>query len=157
MITVKGKTFSIEEFKNICKDSESYREVAIKLGYSPSCGSSVTNRIKNFIQEYQIDITHFLGQGHKKNLGKKRTPLEKYLNNEVKITSHKLRIRLLEEGLLERKCSCCGLTSWLNHPIPLELHHKDGNTNNNNLSNLELRCPNCHYFTDNYKSKNRST
>ena len=28
---------------------------------------------------------------------------------------------------------------------------------NNSLNNLELRCPNCHYFTDTYKSKNRKT
>lgn len=27
--------------------------------------------------------------------------------------------------------------------------------NNNALDNLELLCPNCHTFTDTYKSKNR--
>ena len=38
--------------------------------------------------------------------------------------------------------------------IPLELHHKDGNKFNNNLSNLELLCPNCHAFTNTYRTKN---
>lgn len=33
------------------------------------------------------------------------------------------------------------------------MHHKDGNHFNNNLNNLELLCPNCHYFTDSYKGK----
>jgi hypothetical protein len=28
--------------------------------------------------------------------------------------------------------------------LPLELHHKDGNHYNNELSNLEILCPNCH-------------
>ena len=59
-----------------------------------------------------------------------------FANPIVKITSHKLRIRLLEEGYFEYKCSCCGLTEWLGQPIPLELHHKDFDHYNNNLDNL---------------------
>jgi predicted HNH restriction endonuclease len=39
--------------------------------------------------------------------------------------------------------------------MPLELHHKDGNKHNNNLDNLSIICPNCHTFTDTYKSKNK--
>jgi predicted HNH restriction endonuclease len=39
-------------------------------------------------------------------------------------------------------------------PIPLELHHKDGNRYNDQLENLILLCPNCHAFTENYRAKN---
>lgn len=42
----------------------------------------------------------------------------------------------------------------MGQPIPLELHHKDGNKNHNELSNYELLCPNCHAFTDSYRGKN---
>jgi hypothetical protein len=28
-------------------------------------------------------------------------------------------------------------------PIPLVVHHRDGNTNNNAEENLEVICPNC--------------
>lgn len=153
MIKGKNKNYSLEEFKIICKESESIREVLSKMGYSPNGGGTAA-RIKRLIQENQIDTHHFNGQGHTKNIGKYRTATEKYLNNEVAITSHKLRKRLLEEGIFEYKCSCCGMTEWLNNPIPLELHHKNGNKKDNRLDNLELRCPNCHYFTDTYKSKN---
>lgn len=156
MIIIKNKEFSIEEFAKLCKESESFRELAIKVGYSANSGGSTKNRLQNFILKYNIDISHFKGKGHTKNFGKKKTPTEDYLNNKIKITSHKLRLRLLEEGIFEHKCNCCGLTTWLDQPIPLELHHKDGNKENNNLDNLELRCPNCHYFTDTYKSKNWS-
>lgn len=153
---IKGKEYSLEEFQQICENSESVREVAIKLGYAPDGGGSV-QRVKTLIMENNIDISHFKGQGHTKNIGKRRTPTEDYLTNKVKITSHKLRIRLLEDGIFEYKCSCCGLSEWLGNPIPLELHHKDGNKDNNELNNLELRCPNCHYFTETYKTKNWST
>ena len=153
---IKGKEYSLEEFQQICENSESVREVAIKLGYAPDGGGSV-QRVQTLIMENNIDISHFKGQGHTKNIGKRRTPTEDYLTNKVKITSHKLRIRLLEDGIFEYKCSCCGLSEWLGNPIPLELHHKDGNKDNNELNNLELRCPNCHYFTETYKTKNWST
>ena len=49
-----------------------------------------------------------------------------------------------------RKCENCGLEEWLGQPINLEIHHIDGNHYNNDLSNLQLLCPNCHSYTDNY-------
>ena len=156
MINGKTRSFSEEEFEQICKESESVREVAAKMGYSPDGGGNI-KRIKQLIVQLEVNCSHFRGQGHKKNTGKQRTPTEKYLSNEVHITSHKLKHRLLEEGYFEYRCSCCHLSEWLGQPIPLELHHKDGNKKNNRLSNLELRCPNCHYFTDTYKTKNWST
>lgn len=45
------------------------------------------------------------------------------------------------------------LSEWMGKPIPLELHHKDGNHYNNDLSNLEILCPNCHAQTDNYSRR----
>ena len=47
------------------------------------------------------------------------------------------------------------MEKWLGEPIPLELHHKDGDPFNNELDNLSILCPNCHAFTDNYRSKNK--
>lgn len=52
------------------------------------------------------------------------------------------------------QCECCKHTEWLNQPINLELHHIDGDKSNNELNNLQLLCPNCHSYTDNFGSKN---
>ena len=60
-------------------------------------------------------------------------------------------------SLRGRKCECCGLTEWLNKPINLEIHHIDGNHNNNELENIQLLCPNCHSYTNNYRGKNANT
>jgi hypothetical protein len=38
---------------------------------------------------------------------------------------------------------------------PIELEHKDGNSQNNNLENLILLCPSCHSLTPTYKNLNR--
>ena len=49
--------------------------------------------------------------------------------------------RLLKSGK-EYKCDICNLKKWLNNEIRLQIHHIDGNRTNNNLSNLQLLCPN---------------
>ena len=56
---------------------------------------------------------------------------------------------------LGHKCNRCGNTEWLGKPITIELEHIDGNSENNNLNNLELLCPNCHSMTPTYKNKNK--
>lgn len=83
-------------------------------------------------------------------------PLKDYLAQSQDIQSNKVRIKLLKEGYKEHKCENCGLTTWLDQPIPLELHHIDGNRNNNVLENYQLLCPNCHALTDSYRGKNSS-
>lgn len=81
-------------------------------------------------------------------------PLQEYLDSSLDIQSNKVRNKLLREGYKNYQCECCGMTEWLRKPIPLELHHKDGNRNNNVLKNYQLLCPNCHAFTDSYRGKN---
>lgn len=55
------------------------------------------------------------------------------------------------------KCMECG---WgeknpTTNKIPIELEHIDGDSTNNNLSNLKLLCPNCHSLTPTYKGANK--
>ena len=77
-----------------------------------------------------------------------------YLISSQDIQSNKVRQKLLREGYKEYRCENCGLTEWLGQPIPLELHHKDGNRTNNTIENYVLLCPNCHALTDSYRGKN---
>lgn len=92
------------------------------------------------------------GEGQIKN--RPKLTLEEYLAESKDIQSNKVRIKLLEGNYKEHRCECCGLSEWLGNPIPLELHHKDGNRYNNTLDNYELLCPNCHALTDSYRGKN---
>lgn len=55
------------------------------------------------------------------------------------------------------KCSQCGISEVYEVPVPLELHHKDGNHQNHDLKNLDLRCPNCHSQSENWCSKNTNS
>lgn len=67
----------------------------------------------------------------------------------------KLNKRLIKENILENKCSCCGIDSWLGERIGLHLDHIDGDNSNHVLENLRLLCPNCHSQTDTYCGKNK--
>lgn len=68
--------------------------------------------------------------------------------------SNKLRIRLIEEGIKEYKCECCGNKEWLGNPISLEVDHINGISNDHRLENLKILCPNCHAQTETYRGKN---
>jgi hypothetical protein len=54
-------------------------------------------------------------------------------------------------------CEECGIFEWNHKPIDLEVHHIDGNSDNNNLNNVMLMCPNCHSQTDTFKNKNKGS
>ena len=71
-----------------------------------------------------------------------RKSIEEYLQGNTSNSAK--RRRLIEEGIKEAKCEICQLSEWMGKPIPLELHHIDFNHYNNNLSNLQIVCSNCH-------------
>lgn len=83
-----------------------------------------------------------------------RKPLEEYLQADTTVASSHLRRRLVQEGVLPRRCTRCGGTEWEGSPMPLELDHVDGDRRNNRLDNLRLLCPNCHALTPTYRGRN---
>jgi hypothetical protein len=79
-----------------------------------------------------------------KHYTKKSRAIEQFLNNIVPTTSSYLKWRLFKEGLKEKKCEKCKLTTWQEQESVFELHHRNNNHNDNTLENLEILCPNCH-------------
>lgn len=156
----KSKLFdySKEELQRIFDESCSYADVLEKCGMSRHGSNYKT--IKKVINEYEIDlekISENRGIKNKEDLSKSRKviPLEDVLSGKVKYKGTKLLKKLLSEGIKEHKCERCGNDTWQGMPIPLNLHHKDGEHDNNELSNLEVLCPNCHALTDTYAGKNK--
>jgi len=72
-------------------------------------------------------------------------------------SNHYLKRIIRERGLLEWKCSCCGIDSWQGKVITLELDHIDGSAHNCKIENLRLLCPNCHSQTDTFRGRGINT
>lgn len=53
-----------------------------------------------------------------------------------------------------RLCASCRNHEWMRLPIPLEIHHKNGDSSDRSIENQELLCPNCHAMTPTFKAKN---
>lgn len=66
----------------------------------------------------------------------------------------------IRKYLFEQNKNCCQKCFWsikneFTGKVPLQIHHKDGNCQNNCIENLELLCPNCHSLTKNFGSGNK--
>jgi hypothetical protein len=53
----------------------------------------------------------------------------------------------------EHTCEECGIEEWNGKKLPMEVDHIDGDTNNNDLKNLRVLCPNCHSQTPTWRKK----
>jgi len=53
------------------------------------------------------------------------------------------------------KCSICGTTEWMGHPVPLVCDHASGDSTDNNIENFRLVCCNCDAQLPTFKSKNK--
>ena len=78
---------------------------------------------------------------------------------KIELDDGSLRSIHYKKYLIEMKGDKCEKCGWCEiHPttgkVPIELEHKDGNSYNNKLNNLELLCPNCHSLTTTYRALN---
>ena len=69
----------------------------------------------------------------------------------------KIYIRQIRNYFLQKYgniCSKCGLSEWLGNPIPLNLDHADGNSENDREENFRLLCLNCDGQQTTYGARN---
>jgi hypothetical protein len=123
--------------------SVTYNNVGVRRNYNPKrhhnckvCGTQTT-----YIKYCSMEC-------------RSRDSIIKAINGEVKNLKPLKKHLILNRG---HQCEECKHTKWLNSDIPLELEHIDGNSNNNDLKNLKLLCPNCHTFTLTYKGRNKNS
>lgn len=146
MSKARWRKFTRQEIEQYTKESYSLATLAQKLGYDKYCGSSITT-MKSMIKELQLDVSHFTGQGWNKN----NFDYERFRKGVAIKATQAIKALVFIRG---HRCEKCRKEEWLNVLIPLEVHHKDGDSLNNELNNLELLCPNCHALTNNYRGKN---
>lgn len=125
-------------------------EVQRILGCAP--GGSTHARLKSLIAEWNLDTSHFTGQGWSKGLRRSpRRPPEDYL---VQLPAGARRVRCgpLTRALVatgrEYRCEWCGNDgTWEGLAITLHVDHVSGDWRDCRASNLRFLCPNCHSQT----------
>lgn len=103
--------------------------------------------LKKKLLDAGFDLSHLTGIPKVKH---NKKSLEEHLCKGSTTKSSKLKSILFKHGLKTNKCECCGIETWNNLPIVMQLHHIDGDPTNNTLENLQILCPNCHSQTDTY-------
>lgn len=145
----KWEYFSKEELEQFVKESTSINQVSMKCGYQNQSGSG-QKAVREMIKAYGFDTSHFFelnGVSHNKG----QFDYDRFQKGKALRSAHMLQALVALKG---HKCECCQLEEWQGQPIPLEVHHIDGDNLNNEIENLQLLCPNCHAQTENYRNKN---
>ena len=143
------KTWNDEQLIQAVKKTTSYKEVLDWFKIISS--KSLYERIK----ELKLDTSHWFRKQSKPRTNK--FSLETVLTvNSIYPYTAGLKKRLLKNQILENKCYECGLSSWKDKPITLQLDHINGINNDNRIDNLRILCPNCHSQTETYSGKNSS-
>jgi Zn finger protein HypA/HybF involved in hydrogenase expression len=141
----KAKNLSKTSFKKIVTSCKSMTEASKLLDIPFST-------FKRYAEKYNCYTANPSGKGIYKN----RKKLKDITENIVTIKTCNLKHKLIKLGIKQNRCEICGLgDKWKNKPISLELHHIDGHHKNNELTNLQLLCPNCHSQTSNYRRRKR--
>lgn len=144
-------------FIEAVQSSSSIRAAILKLGLVET--GNAYKVFKRRIKSLQLNTEHFLGCGHLKGKSHNwspKIPLEKILVAQSSYTnSVRLKSRLINDGLLKYECSICGISNWNNKELSLQLDHINGISNDHQINNLRLLCPNCHSQTGTFAGRNK--
>lgn len=139
-----------ENFITAIKTSETLKEIYTKINVKRADRAFIEKHAKRL----SLDLSHIKWGFGKSKINNVKRPLNEVLTmNSTYYSTHHLKSRLLNEGLLLPYCDICKLSMWLGKFISLQLNHINGDRLDNRIENLQILCPNCHSQTNNYAGK----
>jgi 5-methylcytosine-specific restriction endonuclease McrA len=113
-------------------EGHTYRECKARFGFCSESWHKAAKRGEIKPRPYGLPIEDLLLVGQRQNI----------------------KIRLLRAGILENRCSICGLTEWMSSALTMQIDHVNGAKNDHRLENLRMLCPNCHSQTATFAGRN---
>lgn len=140
--------YSDEDFAQAVQQSISIRDCMQKLGYN-SVSGSVSQLIKNRIEQLQLDTSHFTARPVKRNAD------NVFVENST-ADQATLR-RWYKSGAYSKyECAICHQPPlWNGKSLTLILDHINGKNHDDRLENLRWVCPNCNQQLDTTGSRNQ--
>lgn len=142
-----------EQFSTIVATSKSCVDVMKQLGFICTTGNA-RQTVKRRIAELGLDTSHWGANTKNANIACTTSHEEYFAKNKPHSGGH-IRERILKYNLLPYECELCGNKGeWQGRELRLQVDHKNGDHNDNQLHNLRFLCPNCHAQTETFGGKN---
>ena len=155
-ITSKLAKISKETWQELINVSTSYSDLLHRIGKRD--GRQDYKALRTFLAQYpDLDFSKMKeNANNRKHINE--IPFGEVFKKGTHYSSSLLHNKLIKSGIKTfEKCEECGITEWNGKPIVIQLHHKDGDSSNNELDNIAELCPNCHSQTENYSRKKNRT
>ena len=143
-----GPRYTEQDVRDAVAGARSLSEALRTLGLR-AAGSNFRT-LKRLIERYDISTAHmdpnWVLRGERPRV---TIPLEQIMVEGSSYSRGKLKRRLYEAGLKERRCELCGQGEvWNGDQMSLILDHINGVATDNRLENLRIVCPNCNATLD---------
>jgi len=135
-------------FVKVCQEAQSMASAAstLKMHF---------NTFKRIAVRLNCYRTNQSGKGIKRKSTCGFSTMDILNGKHPQYQTNKLKKRLIKEGIIENKCEKCNRPPiWNDTDLVLELNHKNGDSTDHRLDNLELLCPNCHSQTPTFRGAN---
>lgn len=137
------KNYTDQQIIDFSAEVTSLSQLLKKLGLKAAGGNFIN--MKRNLQRLSICTEHWTGQAWSKG-------------EQLKEYGDYTRIAHLKKHLIIKRghnCERCGISSWNDEPLVMEIDHKNGDRTNNDEANLEILCPNCHSQTPTWRNRKR--
>jgi len=139
--------YTKEILQDAVNKSNTLANVLRILGLKQAGGSQT--HIRNMIQKFNIDASHFVGQSH----GKGQPSISKKTSHQILIlrpdSDRRQKREQLHRALIQigvpYECNVCNQQPiWLGNVLTLDIDYINGNWLDDRQENLRFLCPNCH-------------
>lgn len=152
--------FTKKELETIIHKYDTWAEILKELGTYDKHNKMVP-LLKNKLKELHIDYSFIdntpIRIGNSEHCRNKYTKLkdEEIFIKNGNVSLSTVRRAFKKHTEIPYECAICHIKDWNGKPLVFTMDHIDGNTNNNEISNLRWICPNCDRQLPTYAGKNK--
>ena len=152
--------FTKKELENVLHKYTTWREITSELGAYDKHNKMVP-LLKRKLNELKIDYSFLDSTPIRRREDRNRNQFTKLTDEDIfyngsDVAPSTVRRALKRHFEIPYECAICKLPPlWNGLSLVLTMDHIDGNTDNNELSNLRWVCPNCDRQLDTYCGKNK--